>query len=69
MEKAVLDYVGILGFAKANPTLVKKVAGKGKLVLAVNRSELDKIRASFAISADIITVIKVSGTLKGLSKK
>lgn len=68
MEKAVLDYVGILGFAKANPIFVKKVAGKGKLVLAINRSELDKIRASFAISADIITVLKVSGTLKGLSK-
>ncbi len=67
IEKAILNYIGILGYAKASPFFVK---GKGNLViLAVNRKEIDKIRGAFAISAEKIKVLKVSGTLKGLSKK
>ena len=69
MEKAILDYIGILGWAKANPRFVRK-SMKGKdHVLAVNRKEIDKVRGSFALSADRIEVLRVSGTLKGLSKK
>jgi RNase P/RNase MRP subunit POP5 len=64
IEKAILDYIGILGYAKANPRIVKK-SGKNN-VLAVDRGELDKVRGAFAIASDKIQVIKVSGTLKGL---
>ena len=67
IEKAILDYVGILGYAKAAPIFVKK--NKYSYVLAVNRKEIDRIRGAFAISSDKITVLKVSGTLKGLNKK
>ena len=61
-EKAILDYIGVLGYAKAAPVWVKNN------ILAINRKELDRVRASFAISEDIIQIQKVSGTLKGLRK-
>jgi len=66
IEKSILDYLGILGWAKAAPYFVKKIQ-KG-YILAVNRKELDKVRGAFAITADKIQVLKVSGTLKGLEK-
>jgi RNase P/RNase MRP subunit POP5 len=62
VEKAILDYVGILGFAKSAYMKVKE--SKGKLVVAVQRSELEKIKASLGLAG--ISVRKVSGTLKGL---
>ncbi len=67
VKRAILEYVGILGYAKAAPVFVKKE--KDKLVLAVERTEIDKVIGSFAISADKIQVLKVSGTLKGLEKR
>lgn len=57
IEKAILDYLGIYGWAKASPVF----AGK---ILAVNRQEVNKIKAGLLIAG--IKVKKVSGTLKGL---
>lgn len=62
VEEAILRYIGILGYAKASPMWVSNN------ILAVNRKEVDKVRASFAISDKNIEVIKVSGTIKGLGK-
>ena len=56
VEKAILDYIGILGYSKAGISFPKKD------ILAVNREMLDDVRASLAL-ADI-KVLKVSGTLK-----
>jgi RNase P/RNase MRP subunit POP5 len=64
IEKAILDYIGMLGWAKASPVFVKRL--KGKNVLAIERKSLDEVRGAFAIAADDIQVLKVSGTLKGL---
>lgn len=64
IEKSILDYIGILGFAKASPQLIKKTS-KG-LILAINRKELDKVRASFLLSDKKIQIKMVSGTLKSL---
>ena len=61
-ENAILRYIGVLGYAKAAPVWI---SGN---ILAVNRKEVDKVRASFAISDKNIEVIKVSGTIKGLRK-
>jgi RNase P/RNase MRP subunit POP5 len=61
-EKAILRYIGILGYAKASPMFVSKN------VLAVNRSELEKVKASFALVQEI-KIEKISGTLKGLGKR
>ncbi len=60
VEKAILKYIGVLGFAKAAPVWVNNN------VLAVNRKEVDKVRASFAISDKKIEVARVSGTISGL---
>lgn len=70
VERAILDYIGILGYARASPKFVKSSGRDRKnLVLAVNRKEIDKVRGAFALTADRIKVLKVSGTLKGLEKK
>ena len=58
VEKAILDYVGILGWAKACPVFVSHN------ILAVNREELERIKASFELAG--IKIRKISGTLKSL---
>ena len=59
-EKAILDFIGILGYAKAG------IAFPTSGVLACNREEVDKVRAAL-VSAGI-TIKRVSGTIKGLGK-
>lgn len=63
--QAITDYVGALGFAKADPIFIKKLE-KNRTILAVNREEIINVRASFALSQFEIKVLKVSGTIKGL---
>jgi RNase P/RNase MRP subunit POP5 len=58
VKKAILDYIGLLGWAKATPFFVKEK------ILTVNRKEIDKVKAALVLAG--IKVIKVSGTLKGL---
>jgi len=60
IEKAVLEFIGILGYSKAGISFPK--IG----VLAVNRRELDKVKAALCLAG--INVRRVSGTLKGLGK-
>lgn len=64
IEKAILDYIGVWGWSRAAPKFVKKSGVNW--VLAVDRSAIDLIRGAFAVCADKIQVLKVSGTLKGL---
>lgn len=64
IEEAILNYIGILGYAKASPKIITK--DKDKIILAVNRKELDKVRASFLLSGKKIKILKVSGSLKKL---
>jgi RNase P/RNase MRP subunit POP5 len=65
IEKAILDYIGILGWAKAAPDFIDH--GE-KIVVAVTREELTNVRAAFALAKSNIQVLRVSGTLKGLNK-
>jgi RNase P/RNase MRP subunit POP5 len=60
IEKAILDYIGILGWAKANPMFIEKG------VVAINRKEIDNVKAAFELAN--IKVNRISGTLKGLEK-
>ncbi len=57
VEKAILDYIGILGYSKSGVMWVGNV-------LAVNRQEIDKVKAGLLLAG--IKVKRVSGTLKGL---
>ena len=64
VEKVILDYIGILGYAKASPKIITRL--KDKIILAINRNELDKVRAAFLLSGKNIKILKVSGSLKKL---
>lgn len=65
IEKIILDYIGILGWAKAAPQFVET---EKNFILAVERKSLNDIRASFELSPAKIKILRVSGTLKGLTK-
>ena len=64
VEKILIDYLGILGVAKTNIIFLEQ---EGKLILSINRKELNNIRAAIEISNKNIKILKVSGTLKGLN--
>jgi RNase P/RNase MRP subunit POP5 len=64
IDEAILEYVGILGYAKASPKVI--LTQKDKLILAINRKELDKVRAAFILSGKKIQVKKISGSIKNL---
>jgi len=65
IEDAILEYIGVLGFAEASPQVIKQEAGR--MILAINRGSLDKVRAGLLISGKDIKIVKVSGSLKGVS--
>lgn len=67
IEQAILEYVGVLGWAKAAPVFLPHA--QGMLVFAVNREEIVNIRAALALSPHSIQVVRVSGTLHGLQKE
>ncbi len=66
VEKAVLDFVGVLGMSKAGLSWIKK--GKDSAVICVNREAVDSVRASFAVWPKKLEVVRVSGTLKGMGR-
>lgn len=66
VEKAILDYLGILGWAKASPVFLKSEK-TDTVLLSVDRSALIEVRAAFALVSGI-KILRVSGTIKGLSK-
>jgi RNase P/RNase MRP subunit POP5 len=63
IEKIILDYIGILGYAKASPKFIKPN------ILSVERKSVTNIKAAFEIADTNIKILRVSGTLKGLNKK
>ena len=64
IEEVILEFIGVLGYGESSPQFVKNT--ENKIVLAVNRKSVDKIRASFLMSEKDINIEGVSGTLKGL---
>ena len=61
VEEAILEFIGILGYAQASPQFIKQ--DKNKMILAINRQMLDKVRASFLLSGKDIEITKVSGSV------
>ena len=59
IEKAILDYIGILGFSKSGIMWVGRI-------LAVNRKLVNEAKAALLLAG--IKVRRISGTLKGLKK-
>ena len=66
IEKAILDFIGILGFSKTGLEFVKKE--QDSVIIAVNREAVNNVRASLVVWPEKMEVIRVSGTLKGLKK-
>ena len=58
IEEAILDFLGVLGYAKLGLGFITS------RIIGVNREEVDKARASFACYKKLIRVKKVSGSLK-----
>jgi len=64
VEESILKFIGILGYAKASPTVVKKL--KNKLIVSINRKELESIKASISMSGKELSIDKISGTINNL---
>ena len=62
IEKTILDYIGVLGFAKSAFMFVENPSQK--VIGSCVRESLEDIRASLAWKG--IKIQKVSGTIKGL---
>lgn len=66
VEKAILEFIGVLGWAEASPVFVSEVVDT--VTLCVNNKALNKVKAAFAMAKDELKVLRVSGTLKGLNR-
>ena len=64
VERAILDFVGVLGFSKLGISWVEEKENYG--IICINREMVDSVRASICIFPKKMEVKKVSGTLKGL---
>ena len=67
IEKAILEFSGILGMSKCGLSFIK--SEEGKTIISVNREAVDLVRASIAVFPEKMEVLRVSGTLKKLSRK
>lgn len=64
IEKAIYDFIGVLGMSKCGLNFIK--TGKNSAIISINRESLNHVRASLAASLKNFNVIRISGTLKGL---
>jgi len=64
IEEAILEYIGVLGFAKSAYKSVSP-SPKNKIIGSCVREELNNVKAALTLSK--IKVEKVSNTIKGLS--
>ena len=67
IEKAVLDFIGILGMSKAGLEFIE--TNKDSAIIGVNRESLNHVRASICVFPEKMEVVRVSGTLKGLRRE
>jgi len=64
IEKAILEFVGVLGMSNAGLSYIK--TDKDSAIISINREAINEVRASFCVWPEKISVKKVSGTLRGL---
>jgi len=64
VEKALLDFLGILGVAEAGPQFIEK---KGFLILSIDHLSLEKVRTALVFAG--IKCLGVSGTIEALMSK
>jgi len=66
IEKAILDFIGVLGMSKAGLSWIESKADSA--IICVNRGAVDSVRASLCVWPEKMSVERVSGTIKGLRK-
>ena len=66
IEKAVLDFIGVLGMSKTGLEFIKD--NRDSAIISVNREMVDSVRAALCVWPKKMEVKRVSGTLKGLGK-
>jgi RNase P/RNase MRP subunit POP5 len=64
IEKAILDFIGVLGMSKTGFDFIR--AKDNSAVISVNREMVDSVRAALCIAPKKMEVKRVSGTLKSL---
>lgn len=67
IKKGILEYIGILGFAKSLFMKVKTKKFPSKSVISCSRKELKNVHSSLVLSK--IKVEKIANTIKGLEEK
>ena len=67
IEKAILEFIGVLGMSKTGLSFIK--TEKDSAVISVNREALNNVRASLCVWPEKMVVERVSGTLRGLREK
>jgi RNase P/RNase MRP subunit POP5 len=69
-EKAILDYIGILGFSEAGAMIVKveRTKDKSYLILSSTTKFVDKIKSALILQNKGLRCVGVSGTLKKLER-
>lgn len=66
VPESIKEFVGILGLSECSLNWIKN--DKDNAIISINRESLEKVRASFCLSKERITVKKVSGTIAGLNR-
>jgi len=67
VEKAILDFIGVLGMSKTGLSWIK--SDSDSAVICVNREAVNSVRASLVVWPERMSVEKASGTLRGLGGK
>ncbi len=81
VEKAILDFIGVLGMSKTGLSWIKEKKRispasvksqpeeeKDSAIISVNREMVDSVRAGLCVWPKKMEVKRVSGTLKGLRR-
>jgi RNase P/RNase MRP subunit POP5 len=66
IEKAILEFSGILGISRCGLSFIE--FNEEKAIISVNREAVDLVRASIAVFNEKMRILRISGTLKGLKK-
>ena len=66
IEKAIIEFSGILGMSKCGLIFISSDLNNNSAVIGINRESLDLVRASLVVFPEKMEVLKVSGTLKSL---
>ncbi|MCL5018165.1 MAG: hypothetical protein M1416_00145 [Candidatus Pacearchaeota archaeon] len=66
IEKAILDFIGVLGMSKTGFDFIK--SDSNSAIISINREMVDSVRAALCVAPKKMEVKRVSGTLRGLRK-